>query len=158
MTRSPPTWFGFTLTPKQAISLFVLALFGVLICIFVFIMSGVSFYINFYYYTNDPYYIVEDPYYTYMLISQLIPLIFFFIIFIICCYTMSCCRKTAKYYQKQKNFSQNQPQNQIQVPRVQPQKFPKVNPIYNNTLFCPNCGARHGESHQFCTNCGYELI
>jgi hypothetical protein len=71
---------------------------------------------------------------------------------------MSCCRKTAKYYQKQKNFSQNQPQNQIHVPRVQPQKIIKENPIYNNTLFCQNCGARQGESHQFCTNCGYELI
>ena len=158
MRRSPPTWFGFTLTPKQAISLFVLALFGFLICIFVFIMSFTSLYMNYYYYYNDPYYIVEDSYYTYMLISQLLPLIFFFVIFIICCYTMSCCRKTAKYYQKQNNQTQSHPQNHPYIPRVQPQKIIKENPIYNDTSFCPNCGTKHGESHQYCINCGYNLI
>jgi predicted membrane protein len=157
MTRSPPTWFGFTLTPKQAISLFVLALFGFLICIFVFIMSGISIYMNFYYYFSEPYY-YDDSYYTYMVISQFIPSIFFFVIFIICCYTMSCCRKTAKYYQKYNAPSQNQPQNQIYVPRAQPRKMIKETPMYNDTLFCPNCGKKHAESHQFCTNCGYELI
>lgn len=159
MTRSPPTWFGFTLSPKQAISLFVLALFGVLICIFVFIMSGVSIYMDFYYNNlyYDPYYIVEDSsYFTYMLISQLLPSIFFFVIFIICCYTISMCKQTAKYYNQRNNYPQPQPRTY--TPRSPQRKNTEIKPTYNEMMFCPNCGTKHGESHQFCINCGYEII
>jgi len=156
MERSPPTWFGFTLTQKQAVSLFVLALFGVLICVFVFVMSFTSIYINYYYSSIDDYYYMDDSYTNMMIISQLPITIFFLVIFVICCYTLSKCRKIAKYYNQHSSYPQNR--TQTYVPRTPQIRTPEVKPIYNEMLFCPNCGTKHGESHQYCINCGYELI
>ena len=158
MKRSPPTWFGFTLTQKQAISLFVLALFGFLICVFVFVMSFTSIFMNYYYYSIEDYFFMDDSYITVMLISQLPITIFFFVIFLICCYTLSRCRKTARYYNQHNNYPQTQNQTRTYPPRAPQIKTHEMKSSYNEVKFCPNCGTKHGESHQFCTNCGYELI
>ena len=156
MKRNAPTWFGFTLTQKQAVSLFVFALLGILICTFVFVMVFTSLYMNFYYYNSIDYYYTDDYYMTSMFVSTIPIIAFFFVIFLLCCYTLSRCRKTAKYYNQ--NRSHPQIRSQIQVPRTPQIRAPQVNPIYNEMLFCPNCGSKHGESHQYCTNCGYDLI
>jgi len=155
MERKAPSWFGFTLTQKQAVSLFVFALLGFLICTFVFVMAFTSVYMNFYYNSIDLYY-MDDYYVTSMIISMLPILAFFFVIFLICCYTLSRCRKTAKFCNEQNKFPQIQVKHSnSRAPQV---KVPEINNFYDEKLFCPNCGTKHGESYQFCVNCGYSLI
>ena len=156
MERSAPKWFGFTLTQKQSVSIFVFALIGMLICVLVFVTAFTSIFMNYYIYYGDPYYIMDDSYFTIMIISQLPLLVFFFVIFVICCYTLSRCRKTAKYYNQ--NSIHPQIGRQTQVPRTPQIRAPQIKPIYDEMLFCPNCGSKHGESHQYCTNCGNSLI
>ena len=156
MERSAPRWFGFTLTQKQSVSIFVFALIGMLICVFIILMGFTSIFMNYYFYYGDPYYIMDDSYFTMMIISQLPLLAFFFVIFVICCYSLSRCRKTAKFYNQHRSYPQTRTQTYVtRTPQV---RTPEVKPIYNEMLFCPNCGSKHKESHQFCTNCGYELI
>ena len=155
MERSAPKWFGFTLTQKQSVFIFVFALIGMLICVFIFLMGFTSIFMNYYFYYGDPYYIMDNSYFTMMIISQLPLMIFFFVIFLICCYSLSRCRKNAKYFNHYNNYSQAR--TQIFVPRTPQIKVPKVKPIYNEATFCSNCGSKRKESHQFCINCGIEL-
>ena len=161
MGKSAPTWFGFTLTQKQAVTIFVLALTGFLICTFVFITFFISMYMNFYYANMDPYYYMDEYYMTSMIISSLPILIFFFVIFIICCYSLSMCKQTAKYNNRVNSYPQSQTQIQTQhrtyTPRA-PQKIVRETLPAYKMMFCSNCGTKHGESHQFCINCGYSLI
>ena len=156
MERSAPKWFGFTLTQKQSVSIFVFALIGMLICVLVFVTAFTSIFMNYYFYYGDPYYIMDDSYFTMMIISQLPLLVFFFVIFVICCYSLSRSRKTAKYYNQYNSYPQAR--TQIHVPRTPQIQAPEVKPIYSEATFCPNCGSKRRESHQFCINCGYELI
>ncbi|MHA1374048.1 MAG: zinc ribbon domain-containing protein [Promethearchaeota archaeon] len=153
MERSAPKWFGFTLTQKQSVSIFVFALIGLLICVLVFVTAFTSIIMNFYFYYSDPYYIMDDSYFIIIIISQLPLLIFFFVIFVICCYTLSRCRKTAKYYNQYRMY----PQGQTYVPRTPQIETHKMKSSYNEATFCQNCGSRRRESQKFCVNCGIEL-
>ncbi len=153
MERSAPKWFGFTLTQKQSVSIFVFALIGMLICVLVFVTAFTSIFMNYYFYYGDPYYIMDDSYFTMMIISQLPLLAFFFVIFVICCYSLSRCRKTAKYYSQHSRY----PQQQMHVSETPKINTHKMKSSYNQATFCSNCGSKRRESHQFCINCGIEL-
>ncbi|MHA1193939.1 MAG: hypothetical protein ACTSP9_16895 [Promethearchaeota archaeon] len=153
MERSAPKWFGFILTQKQSVKIFVFALIGLLICVLVFVSAFTSILMNYYIYYIDPYYSMDDSYFIIMIISQLPLLIFFFVIFVICCYSISSCRKIAKYYNQYSRY----PQNQMHIPKTPEIETHKIKSSYNKSTFCQNCGSKRIESHQFCINCGIEL-
>jgi uncharacterized membrane protein len=157
MNKNQPTWFGFNLTQKQAVFVFVFALIGLLICIMAFISFLSSIFMNFYYTIGDPYYetYYNDYYIISMFISYIPLLIFFTVLLAICSYSISRCRKTAIYY-RQFNYSH---ETQYNYPR---EKYPRENfernkYSHSTPMFCANCGAPRKEKYQFCVNCGYEF-
>jgi uncharacterized membrane protein len=157
MNNNQPTWFGFNLTQKQAVYVFVFALIGLLICIMTFITFFSSMIMNFYYMIGDPYY---DPYYNdYYIVSMLfssIPmLIFFTILLVICSYSISRCRKTAAYYRQ---FNSYDRKPVYYEPQIEPQSnLERNNYNYSKPMYCANCGAPRKAKYQFCVNCGYEF-
>jgi hypothetical protein len=151
-----PTWFGFNLTQKQSVYIFVFALIGLLICLMAFISFLSSIVMNFYIMSelySEPYY--DDFYLVSMLASSIPMLAFFSVLTGICSYSISRCRRTAKYYRQFKFYERNQP---YYTPQREPQSnIEKDNNIYSKPMFCANCGAPRKEKYQFCVNCGYEF-
>ena len=159
MKNDQPTWFGFNLTQKQSVFIFVFALIGLIICIMTFITFLSSMFMNFFYMMSYPYY---DPYYNdnyyivSMLVSSIPMLVFFVVLTAICSYSISRCRKTAAYYRQFNFFDRKQV---YYTPQKEPQNYiERNNYSYSKPMFCANCGAQRKESHQFCVNCGKEFI
>ena len=157
MNNNQPTWFGFNLTQKQSVYIFVFALIGLLICIMTFITFFSSIFMNFYYMMRDPYYesYYDDYYIVSMLISSIPMLVFFSVLTAICSYSISRCRKTAAYYRQFNPYEQRQ---FYYPPQREPQtNIAKTNYSYSKPTFCANCGAPRKETYQFCVNCGNEF-
>ena len=57
-----------------------------------------------------------------------------------------------------KNYPQPQTQHRTYIPRASQTVIRETRPTFNERMFCQNCGIKHGESHQFCINCGFELV
>jgi hypothetical protein len=159
MKNDQPTWFGFNLTQKQSVYIFVFALIGLLICLMAFITFFSSMFMNFYYMITNPY---NDPYYNdnYYIISMLVSsipmLVFFAVLTAICSYSISRCRKTAVYYRQFNSYDRGQVYYAPQ--RVPQSNIERTNYISSKPMFCANCGAPRKESYQFCVNCGQEFI
>ena len=145
MSRKKITWFGFNLTQKQAVSIFILSIAGLFITAFLFMTMLLPFIMNIMLY--DPYYYPPDGYYLmYMLISMLPYMFVFCGVFVISLYSLIRCRKIAKYYstsidpvieQKPKtSYTEQRPKSVAQ--------------------FCSNCGEMKKGHEKFCTNCGHQ--
>ena len=113
MDREAPTWFGFTITQKQSIFLFILALIGILFCIFVFTLGSMALIIVLDTYFYGGYYL-DEQYLVSSLVGILPVLVFFFVVFLICSYTISKCRKSAKFY----NLYNESHKSQIQTTSI----------------------------------------
>lgn len=130
MSRQNETWFGFNLTQKQSVYIFVLALLGV-------ILSSMGILTMFYPYLMmaflypSPYY--DFTYFLQMLLSMLPYFLVMAVILGLSAYTISKTRKIAKYY------------SYILVDSESGKRI---------ALFCPNCGNKREGEHRFCNNCG----
>jgi len=149
MSRQKMTWFGFNLTQKQAVSIFMLSIAGLFISVFLLMSMLLPLMMNLLYYDPyyDPYYEPEN-YYVIMMIFSMLPYMFVFCgVFVLCLYSLVRCRKIAKYYspsidpvigQKPKSSYTEVPQKSI-------------------AQFCSNCGEMKKGHEKFCTNCGHQV-
>ncbi|MBY9004261.1 MAG: hypothetical protein KGD73_09845 [Candidatus Lokiarchaeota archaeon] len=110
--EQPPKYFGFCLTRRQYLENFIIALIGLFICVFLYIVFFQAVY-----WISQPLIYETDEYIIYyqrillkdFIIGNLRWLILIFMVFITCCYTLSRCGKAIKYF-RQKNISfQNKP-------------------------------------------------
>ena len=146
MSRKKITWFGFNLTQKQSVQIFILSITGLIISVFLLmtivpslIMSVIQY--NSYY---DPYYDQND-YYIIMMIFSMIPYIVVICgIFLLCLYSLIRCRKIAKYY------------SPLIDPVLEPKPKSSYTEVRPNSIaqFCSNCGKIKKSHEKFCTNCG----
>lgn len=144
MKRENNTWFGFSLTQKQSVNIFILSLIGVIFSSFALFMMTYQMFISFSYY--DPYYYSEN-YVLQMFLSMLGPLMLLLIIFLLSLYSMIRTRKIAKFYS----------------PSIHPEfggkPIPHHTPLARNEIvqYCPNCGNIRKADQKFCMNCGYQI-
>ena len=144
MSRKKITWFGFNLTQKQSVSIFILSIAGLFISVFLLWMVIYPFIMNFMYY--DPYYYPDDYFYIRMFFSMLPYLIIFCGIFLLSLYSLIRCRKIAKYY------------SPLIDPVIDAKPIPRVTEVRSNSVaqFCSNCGEMKKGYEKFCTNCGHQ--
>ncbi|MHA1321128.1 MAG: hypothetical protein ACTSQ1_15160 [Promethearchaeota archaeon] len=143
MSRKLITWFGFNLTQKQSVSIFILSIAGLFISVFLLWLMGYPLILNSMYY--DPSYYPDN--YIIITILSMLPYMFVFGgIFVISLYSLIRCRKIAKYYS----------------PSIDPVIEQKLKSSYtevppkSNTQFCSNCGEMKKGHERFCTNCGHQ--
>jgi vacuolar-type H+-ATPase subunit I/STV1 len=139
MSRKKNTWFGFNLTQKQSVHIFILSIIGLFISVFLLMMMVCPLIVSFIYYDHP------DNSYMMMVIFSMLPIMFVLCgIFLLSLYSLIQCRKIAKYYS----------------PLVDPVLEPKTKSRYNEVTpdpiaqFCPNCGKLKKGHEKFCTNCG----
>ncbi|MEJ2276681.1 MAG: zinc ribbon domain-containing protein [Candidatus Lokiarchaeota archaeon] len=128
------TWFGFNITQKQAVQVFVLSLIGILISIFILSSFVYTIVLSMIYYNP-----IYDPGHLYILrtfLSMSPYIIMVLIIFVLSSYSALRCRRIAKYYSK---FMFN------------------VSKSANTPQYCPNCGQLRIKGAKFCKNCGAEF-
>ncbi len=149
MSRKKITWFGFNLTQKQSVQIFVLSIAGLIISLFLLMTIVPPLIMNFIYYESyyDPYYEPDDSYIIMMIFSMLPYIAVICGIFLLSLYSLIRCRKIAKHYS----------------PLIDPVLEPKTNSRYTEVTpnpiaqFCPNCGKVKKGHEKFCTNCGHNL-
>ena len=143
MTRKNITWFGFKITQKQSVFIFILSIIGLFITILLLMTFLSSFMMNFMYY--DPYYYQED-YMLQMIVSMLPFLIIISVAFFMCLYSLIQCRKIAKNY------------SDLIDSVIEQKPVPRYTEVRSSTTaqFCSNCGNILKGHEKFCTNCGQE--
>jgi len=145
MSRKKITWFGFNLTQKQSLSIFILSIAGLFISVFLLWLMGYPLILNSMYY--DPSY-YPDNYIIIMILSMLPYMFVFGGIFLISLYSLIRCRKIAKYYS----------------PSIDPVIEQKPKSSYTEVppksigQFCSNCGEMKKGHEKFCTNCGHQVV
>ncbi len=132
MSKDKITWFGFKITQKQAVIIFILALVGT--CILS--MATWSFFYSIFNIIFEPYYDNNPDAIIQVLINMIPYYTFFIVLLILCIYSLIRSRRIAKFY-SERLF------NQVQKS--------------NTGMFCPNCGNRRVETEKFCTKCGEAL-
>jgi hypothetical protein len=146
MGRKNITLFGFNLTQKQSVQIFILSIAGLIISVFLLMTIVTPLIMNIIYYDSyyDPYYYPDENYVIRMVFSMLPYIVVICGIFILCLYSLIKSRKIAKYYS----------------PLIDPVLEPKLKSSYTevrpNSIaqFCPNCGKIKQSHEKFCTNCG----
>ncbi len=149
MSRKKNTWFGFNLTQKQSVHIFILSIAGLFISVFLLMTMVYPLIMNVIYYDTyyGPYYYPDESYMMMMIFSML-PFMFVSCgIFLLSLYSLIRCRKIAKYYS----------------PLIDPVLEPKTNSRYTEVTskpiaqFCPNCGKIKKGKEKFCPNCGHQV-
>ncbi len=144
MSRKKITWFGFNLTQKQSVSVFILSIAGLFISAFLFMTMLLPFIMNIIY--NDLYYYPPDDSYLIIMLFSILPyMVVFCGVFVISLYSLIRCRKIAKYYSPSID----------QVIEQQPKSGNIKVPPKSNAQFCSNCGEMKKGHEKFCTNCGH---
>jgi hypothetical protein len=150
MGRKNFTLFGFNLTQKQSVQIFILSIAGLIISVFLLmsmvtplIMSIINY--DSYY---GPYYVPDDNYIIMMILTMIPYIVVICGIFILSLYSLIRCRKIAKYYS----------------PLIDPVVGPKPKSPYTETRpnsiaqFCSNCGKMKEGLEKFCTKCGHQVV
>ena len=132
MSKDKITWFGFRITQKQAVIIFILALLGT--CILS--MTIWSLFYIFFNWIFDPYDYMDLDYFFRMLISMIPYYTLNIVLLTLCIYSLIRSRKIAKYY------------SDLMFNQVQESKI---------GFFCPNCGNKKIGAEKFCRICGQEL-
>ena len=150
MSRKKITWFGFNLTQKQSISIFILSIAGLFISVFLLMSMLSPLLMNILY--SDPYYdpyYEPDDYFVLMMIFSMLPYMFVICgVFVLSLYSLIRCRKIAKYYS----------------PLIDPVLEPKPKSSYievrPNSIaqFCSNCGKMKEGLEKYCTKCGHQVV
>ncbi|MBY9014638.1 MAG: zinc ribbon domain-containing protein [Candidatus Lokiarchaeota archaeon] len=149
MNRKNNTWFGFNLTQKQSVQIFILSIVGLLISIFLLmtILSSLIMSIIYYVPYYDPYYEPEN-YFIIQVIFGMLPYMFIFSVTIfLCLYSLIRCKKIAKYY------------SSLIDPLLEPKPIPRSTEVRPNSItqFCSNCGEMNKAHEKFCPNCGHQV-
>jgi hypothetical protein len=144
MNRENITWFGFRLTQKQSVNIFILSVIGVVFSAFFLLMMVYPMIMSFMYY--DPYYPPSGGYFFSMLLTMLAPILLFVVIFILSVYSLNRSRKIAKFY------------SPLVDPVIEPKPIPRYSDIQHSDIaqYCPNCGSIRKAHQRFCTNCGHQ--
>jgi len=144
------TLFGFNLTQKQSIQIFIISVVGVIISVFLLmtmlpslIMSVIQY--NTYY---DPYYDQDDYYIIFMIISMLPFIVVICGTLLLSLYSLIRCRKIAKYY------------SPLIDPVLEPKPKSSDIKVRPNSIaqFCSNCGKMKEGLEKFCTKCGHPVV
>ena len=146
MNRKNNTWFGFSLTQKQSVQIFILSIIGLLISVFLFIMMLLPIIMSFVYYV--PNYYPDDDYFIFSMIFSMFPYMFVFsILFVLSFYSLIRCRKIAKYY------------SPLIDPGIETKPKSRYTEVYPKSVaqFCSNCGEMKKDHEKFCTNCGHQV-
>ncbi|MFW9781242.1 MAG: zinc ribbon domain-containing protein [Candidatus Heimdallarchaeota archaeon] len=131
------TWFGFGMTQKQAVWVFVLAIIGICVISFALFTMCYSLFTVLIYF--DPYF--YSPSYFFRQFLVLLPYILFFgILMIFAIYTAVKCRRIAKFHSRSIDY----------------ENYNEVKKVDQN--FCPNCGQNRLKNANFCNNCGYKWV
>ena len=142
MSRKKITWFGFNITQKQSVQIFIVSIVGLFLSAFLLMTILSSLIMSSIYY--DPYYNPDDSYIIRMIFSMLPYMFVICGAFLLCLYSLIRCRKIAKYYS----------------PLIDPVLELKPNSRYTEVTpnsiaqFCSNCGKIKKSHEKFCTNCG----
>ena len=143
MSRKNITWFGFKITQKQSVFIFIFSIIGLFITVFILMTLLSTFMMSFTYY--DPYY-YPDNYIFQMIISMLPFIIVVSLAFFICLYSLIQSRKIAKSY------------SDLVDPVIEPKPIPRYTEVRPSSTaqFCSNCGKIMKGHEKFCMNCGQE--
>jgi len=131
MIRKNLKWFGFNITQKQSVQIFILSLIGFLISFFLILSLIYSFISYFIYSVNYGFYNIATIFQIFLSTSPFF--ITTILLFLISIYSGVRSRQIGKYYTE--NFS------------ITSQA--KDEPIY-----CSNCGQPRLKHKKFCPNCG----
>lgn len=143
MTRKNITWFGFKITQKQSVFIFIFSIIGIFITSFLLMSLLSSVMMNFMYY--DPYYYPEN--YVFQMLMSMFPFILILsVAFFMCLYSLFQSRKIAKNYSDSIDNV------------VEPKPIPRYTDVRPSSTaqFCSNCGKVMKGHEKFCTNCGQE--
>ncbi len=149
MNRKKITWFGFNLTQKQSISIFILSIAGLFISVFLLMTMLSPLLMNILYYDPyyDPYY-EPDDFYVLMMIFGMLPYMFVICgVFVLSLYSLIRCRKIAKYYS---------PSIDPVIEQKPKSSYTEV-PPKSISQFCSNCGEMKKGHEKFCSNCGHQV-
>ena len=142
MSRKKITWFGFNLTQKQSVQIFILSIAGIFISAFLLMTMLFPLIMTIIYY--DSYYYQDDNYII-MMVFSMIPYMFVFCgLFSLSLYSFIRCRKIARYY------------SPLIDPVLEPKPKSSYTEVRPNSIaqFCSNCGKIKKSHEKFCTNCG----
>ena len=132
MKNEKKTWFGFKITQKQAVIVFILALIGTcMLSMMALSLIYMIFSLIFFSYDH-----LDLDYYVGLLISMAPYYTLCIVLLILCIYSLIRTRRIAKYYSEMMDSHF---------------KDSEVG------LFCPNCGNRSIGVEKFCRKCGEEL-
>jgi len=147
-SRKKITWFGFNLTQKQSVQIFILSIAGLIISLFLLMTMVAPLIMNIVYTPYyDPYFDPDDYYIIWMIVSML-PYIFVICgILLLSLYSLIRSRKIAKHY------------SPLIDPVLEPKPTSRYTEVTPNPIaqFCPNCGKIKKGYEKFCTNCGQNL-
>ena len=132
MKNEKKTWFGFKITQKQAVIVFILALIGTCV-LSMMALSLIYMIFSLIFFSYDH---LNLDYYVGLLISMGPYYTLCIVLLILCIYSLIRTRRIAKYYSEMMD-------SQIKGSEV--------------GLFCPNCGNRSIGAEKFCRKCGEEL-
>ena len=132
MSKNKITWFGFRITQKQAVIIFILALVGTCVLSMT-TWSIIYLFVN---WIIDPYDYMDLDYIFRMLITMIPYYGISIVLLILCIYSLIRSRKIAKYY------------SELMTNQIQESK---------SIMFCPNCGSKRIGAEKSCKSCGQEL-
>ena len=132
MSKHKISWFGFKITQKQSVIIFILSSIG--ICFLS--MTTWSLFYSIFYWIFDPYPYQDIDYYIRMVVTMLPYYSVLIALLIICIYSLIRSRRIAKFYS-------DRIVNQVQESNI--------------GMFCQNCGNRRVGAEKFCTKCGEPL-
>ena len=147
MKKDKLTWFGFKLTKKQSLNLFIVSIVGSLVLIFILLSMITNWiitdsdYYGYYYYFDD--YYEEDydfDYYMRKLIRMIPGFTIVIILLIISIYSIIKVRKISKSYPDFEPTINSESKIKSKIP-----------------LFCPNCGNKISGEENFCIICSQKL-
>lgn len=142
------TWFGFKISQKQSVQIFIGSIIGLFISLFFLLTMLTNFLIELTYIDPDPYYYYPRDEILREMVIGMIPFIFIFgLTFLLSFYSIIRCKIIARNY------------NSITDPIIASKPVFQKTEIRSHPVarFCPNCGRAQKGHEQFCIKCGNKL-
>lgn len=146
MKRDEKSWFGFKISQKQSVHIFIGSIIGLFFTIFLLIALITSFLTGLTYW--EPYYDISYENYALQQTMILLPLLLTFIAFsAFWLFSMVRCIEISKHYSNRiDSISTKEP-------------ILRYEDIKSNSFaqFCPICGTAQKALEKFCINCGHKI-